>query len=326
MNSNNQRIILFPRVKENWLEEAANAFRDKEFEKSLQIYRELIRYGETEYEILFGKLLCLVELKEYDLAQEICKQNLESDRINNIHYYDYFYIYITVLFQTEQYDVLLEKLDEELSNPHLPPYLLDYMENIHELSVEIEKSRIDKKEKDLYQGLEKAFNSNNVIEQITTIKELEKIKSKPKNEIIPLLKDEQIHPVVKTSLLLWLHKCNINQQVTIEKLGILKEINLNEIESLEDNPLFVIEGLNKFTNEHDPVLLNMMNQMLYRYLFVTYPFIPKDEEIIDIVYAMELMIKQNLYSELNEEIDEATMLLINKIKMYETIYLSVIHE
>src|SRR5690625_7874970 len=99
-------VVLFPKWKTSLEESSLQAMKEKRYETALEKLDELLSYKVNHYEIIIGKIICLMELNRYNEAQNICEDMLQH---KNEDYYHYLHIYLTLLFQTKQYDLLMEQ-------------------------------------------------------------------------------------------------------------------------------------------------------------------------------------------------------------------------
>src|SRR5699024_7352147 len=97
------KVILFPKWKTQLEEESLTAIKEKEYREALQKLNKLIRYNVLNHETLIGKLICLIELGNYEEAQHMCEELISR---KSEYYYQYVHIYLTLLFQTSQYQLL----------------------------------------------------------------------------------------------------------------------------------------------------------------------------------------------------------------------------
>lgn len=322
MEGENQNIVLFPKLKSLLKEQAADAYREQKYEKSLEIYQHLQGFGEVDHEIIFGQLLCLVELREFNLAQSLCEKQLFD---GNENYYDYLHLYVTILFQTEQYDFLKTILKKELNKITLPPHLEDYFRQLYDLTLEISEEDVSHKEKVLYDELDIALKEEDVIKQNNLLNKLSNLEVKPNATIFSLLAKEHIHPVIKTNIVQWLQKQNIDRSIVIEKFGRKTIVNPIEIDPIKKHKSYeyAMNHCEKMKN-NDPTFGQMLEKMTFRHFYVLYPFLPGQREINKLIKTMKLMIRENLYGNLMDEKDLETKSLIKIVQKYESIYLSIL--
>src|SRR5690625_118339 len=113
-------IILFPKWQKVLEEESVAAIKEKKFEDALEKLDNLLSYDVKNHDIYTGKLICLMELERYKEAQELCESLIEE---KDSHYYQYIHIYLTLLFQTDQYDTLIDVVSVELESGNVPNHL-----------------------------------------------------------------------------------------------------------------------------------------------------------------------------------------------------------
>jgi len=114
------KVILFPKWKTQLEEESLTAIKEKEYGEALQKLNKLIRYNVLNHETLIGKLICLIELGNYEEAQHMCEELISR---KSEYYYQYVHIYLTLLYQTSQYQLLMEQIEYEHEKDEIPdPY------------------------------------------------------------------------------------------------------------------------------------------------------------------------------------------------------------
>ncbi|WP_176447538.1 tetratricopeptide repeat protein [Lentibacillus sp. CBA3610] len=93
------------------------ALKEKRYEEALAKLDQLLGYGVQNHEVMIGKLMCLMELNRYKEAQDFCESLLIH---KDEHYYHYVHIYLTILFQTSQYQLLMNQVEQELESDLVP--------------------------------------------------------------------------------------------------------------------------------------------------------------------------------------------------------------
>lgn len=322
MEDKNDIVLLFPKLKTSLKKEAAENYRNKNYKKALELYDQLIKYNETEHEILFGKLLCLVELKQFELAQKLCEDQLRKE---NKYYFDYLHLYVTLLFQTEQYHLLISQLSSELKNISLPPHLYEQFKYFYDLSTELLESQLSFEKDKAQEYLKEAVEEKDLARQYQLINNFMKNNIAAPEEILDLLTMGNIHPVIKTNIFFWLQKTAVNKKVRIKKFNKTITINPYHTELLENNKSLNAAKKNIYVNyDDDPILMEMLVQMIYRFFYVLYPMIPGKEDLSAIIKAMEMIVRHNLYHLPMEEVDSKTSEMVQTINKFEALYLSVV--
>ncbi|SFD58727.1 Tetratricopeptide repeat-containing protein [Lentibacillus persicus] len=323
MSDHSEKVVLFPKWRKVLEEDSLNALKEKRYEEALEKLDQLLLFGEQNHEVNIGKLMCLMELNRFREAQDFCEALLLH---KDEHYYHYVHIYLTVLFQTSQYELLMDQAERELETETVPEEMREQFKQLFEMSKKMRHDiRIEKTPKYM-DDLFKAVKEENHTGQYTLIDQIRKNGMMPTEEIKSLLKDNRVHPVTKTAIFLWLKDNYISEEVAIHKLGISQTINPDHIPALKDHPTmqqlrWVISEL-----EHEnPTLYKMMDELLEHYLYVRYPMMPDAEDTSLIAEALTAIGKTYLDIHINDQsANSKVMQYMDEIKMCEALYATII--
>lgn len=326
MESQSNNVILFPKWKSVLEKESLQALKEKRYEEALTKLNKLLSYHVDSHEIVIGKLMCLMELGRLDEAQDICENLLASKSEN---YYHYVHIYLTILFQTNQFKLLMDQVEYEFEDNSIPAQVREQFQQLYDMSEKMNDNVIDEKSTAYVDDLFHAIESNNYIDQWRLVEALKRMKANPTNEIITLLVNEKVHPVIKTTILSWLRDKNISRNVDIHKLNTqirVKPTAVAEINS--QGTMKQIELLISVLEQKNPSLYAIIGQLLYRYAYVRYPIMLEDKDVMDIAEALKNIGEQylNLHTKQTEEISENVQRHMEEIKMCESLYSSIIQE
>ncbi|PAV27710.1 hypothetical protein CIL05_20650 [Virgibacillus profundi] len=326
MQHQTDNVILFPKWKTALEEESLHALKEKRYEEALEKLDKLLSYQIDNHEIIIGKLICLMELGRYGEAQNICEELLQFKSKN---YYQYVHMYLTILFQTNQYELLMEQVEYEIENDTIPLTVKEQFQQLYNMS---EKMKMDVNIErtityldDLYQ----AVDNKKYREQWRIIENLCKMKTRPSEEVVALLTNENVHPVTKTAIFQWLRVMNFSETVPIHKFELNLTVKPTEIVEIKS------QGLVKQTllliNEQEqknPTLYQMLEVLLFRYAYVRYPIMPPTEDIIQIAAALLSIGEEylNIHTNRQQKLSEASMRYKEEIKLCESLYLSIIEE
>jgi tetratricopeptide (TPR) repeat protein len=320
------KVVLFPKWKTSLEESSLQAMKEKRYDEALEKLDELLSYKVNHYEIVIGKIICLMELKRYNEAQQICEERMQY---KNDDYYHYLHIYLTLLFQTNQYELLMEQVEDELSKGSLPPLLEEQSRELYELSKKMKADVISSQTAAYIDGFKDAIHNDNHLEQWTLVEKMRKSKAKPDKHIQSLLKKEHIHPVVKTAVFQWLQEMDVKEKVHIQKLGLELKVKPMEVTELKKQNIlketvFYLEEL----EQQNPSLMELLNKMLYRYIYVRYPIMPPMEDAGIIAQALIHIGKEYVESGHNAitEPDELIVSYLQEINLCESLFLSIIDE
>lgn len=321
-----EKVILFPKWKTTLIEKGLRALQQKNYDEALTVLNQLISYNIQGHEIIIGKLICLIELNKYTEAQEICEEVLHSD---HEHYYDYLHIYLTILFQTNQHAQLMDTVEHELQYKNIPSILRDQFKQLYHLSETMEKELTMEKCVKYVKQLDEALEEQQYTEQWRIIEQMRYIKAEPTDEIMMLLENEAVHPVIKTAIFQWLQDRKVFCLVNIHKMGQRQHMRPTAIPAIESH--ITIKQISLIISEieqQNPSLFQMLEKLLFRYAYVYYPFLPPSDDAIQIAEALKKIGKE--YLNLNEHPNENkygnSQVYEKEIKIGDLLYSSVLVE
>ncbi|MGY0693155.1 tetratricopeptide repeat protein [Virgibacillus sp. FSP13] len=322
----NNNVILFPKWKTILEEESLIALKEKRYDEALKKLNKLLDYHVNNHEIIIGKLICLMELAYYDEAQDLCEKLLVQKDEN---YFQYVHIYLTLLFQTSQYNLLLEQVDYEFQTEKVPSPYREQFEQLYDMSQKMNDQLKDEKMLKYINEFVQAIENQDHMKQWRLVENMRNIKAQPKQKMIaPLLTNDTIHPVTKTAIFQWLQELNVAQLFDIHKLGL--QFTVNPVEITELNIHTVVKQtflLIAELEQTNPTLFHLLEKILHQYAYVRYPIMPTSEDVAAIADALIIVGKQYLNLPDNNEVkNDKTLHYIEEIKMCEALYLSIIDE
>ncbi len=325
MMKQRENVILFPKWRTALEEESLMALKEKRFTEALDKLDELLSYQINSYEIVSGKLICLIELDRHQEAQEICEDVLQHQ---GNHYYHYLHIYLTILFQTNQYDTLMQQVEEEFKEHEVPEVLKGQFKQLYEMSSKLKADMVIEHSTAFMEELNNAIAAGDYQKQWQIIEKLRRMKSEPSRNMVHLLVKEEIHPVVKTAILIWLQEINYNNPIEVSKWGRNIEINPNDMEEFRHHTL--VKQIFLIINEMEqknPTLYGLLEKLLYHYMYVRYPILPLKDEAENIALALKAIGANYLNMQL--DVDRNLMNVdhyIEDIERCEALYSSIIEE
>lgn len=317
-------VILFPKWKKRLEEQSLSALKDKQYEIALNKLNKLLDYHVHDDEIYTGKLICLMELGRLQEAQNLCEELLHHDGEN---YYNYVHIYLTLLFQTHQYDLLIHQIELEFAKDDLPSLYHKQFKQLYDISKQMQLDIQVETSHRLFDELFKSIEQEDFNKQYRIINSLRKARTIPTQETIDLLSDEKVHPVVKTAIFIWLKEIDYGESIRIHKLGWQIEVIPKEVEDIESTRMYnsILEYL-KEVEQSNPSLYELLITLLYRYQFVIYPILPDANTYEQIATALIEIGNDYFNIHTSREILEEIRKIMEQIKLCETLYLSIIEE
>ncbi|WP_047981681.1 tetratricopeptide repeat protein [Ornithinibacillus contaminans] len=327
MRDGNENVVLFPKWEMSLKDESLKALQDKRYEEALEKLEALLHYNVSNHEIIIGKLMCLMELGRYQEAEDTCAEIIRNKE--DVHYYHYLHMYLTILFQTNKYRLLMELIEEELESDELPLVLREQFHQLYDMSEKMDFDIAEEKSSKYTDDLMDAVAEANHNKQWQLLVQLRTMKKEPDKQAISLLKKHDVHPVIKTAIFLWLQETNYSNLVDVHKLGKQLHINPAEIVEIKKHPTYltILQYLSGLEQEN-PTLYQFLEQLLYRYFYIHYPILPPD---IDAALIAEGL--QQLSNQLFIQSEEEQPSINNEVESYledilnaEQLYLSIIDE
>lgn len=317
-------VILFPKWQKMLEEESVSAIKEKKFEEALEKLDKLLSYQVKNHEIFTGKLICLMELERYEEAQELCEMLIE---VKDTHYYQYIHIYLTLLFQTNQYDQLIEMVQEELENGKVPSHLEEPFKQLFMMSEKMRLNAVSEQSGIYLEELFNAVHQENHLEQWRLINNLSKMNIIPDEKVTALLVNDYVHPLNKTAIYLWMKKQRVGEPIDIHKFGVQLKMIPNETPDISHSKL--AEEVSRRIQEIEQVnssLFQVMETLFEHYLYVLYPITPPVEDANYIAEALHTIANDYLNMQAPPVGNEIISKYVEEIKTTDVLYASIIDE
>lgn len=324
MQRGDNNVILFPTLQRKLERESLQALEQRKYSVALSKIDELFSYQVYIHELIVGKLICFIELGHYEEAESLCEDLLQN---KNEHYYDYLHIYLTILFQMQKYNILINQIELELKDNLLPFEMREQFKQLKNMAKQMNLDFMNDQSIKLINELYEAVEEKDYKRQWQLVESLRKMKINPPKVIITYLGEENIHPVVKTAIFKWLVDKKIAADIFVHKFDVevrVKPLHFTNIR--DDNIMKEIISVINDIEQNNPSLFILLEQLLYRYLYVCYPILPSREDIPYIAEALTHIGQQYLHLDDDQNLSSKVVTYLNEIKMYEKLYLGIIEE
>lgn len=327
MNNPKEKVIIFPKWKEDLEKQSLQAMQEKRFSDALEKLEQLLSHDINTHEILTGKIICLMELGRHEEAEEMCKELIN---LHNEHYHEYIHIYLTLLFQMSKYGELLEQLDMIFSQGNIPEPIKEQFSQLYEISKKLNQDKEEEEAAFHIDELEAALEAKNSILQWRAIAKAKSLPAEPHLGLLrDLLVDKEIHPVVKTEIVQWLQNQSINEDIAIEKLGKIVIFNPSTLTEIQGHHITNQISIRlKEIEQKNPSLYELIEKLLARYLYVRYPVMPENDQLEAVSNALKWLSRAYLSMGSDNipfgSIDEETKFFIKEIQVCEKEYFSVL--
>ncbi|GAA0601306.1 DNA damage checkpoint antagonist DdcA [Virgibacillus siamensis] len=324
MHNKQTKVVLFPKWKDTLEEESLIALKEKRYHEALEKLEKLISYNINNHEIVIGKLICLMELDRYDEAQKLCEDLMKN---NDENYYHYVHIYLTILFQTNQYSLLMEQVEYEFAQPGIPEMIREQFQQLYDMSYNMNSELKTEKSVQYINELWKAVKAENHVHQWSLVEKLRKISAVPVASVKKLLVNDKIHPVVKTAIFAWMQEVDVSESIEIQKFDIYMSVIPNATTPLNMHPamkrtmLFISD-----LEQRNPSLYKLVEKLLYRYCYVRYPIMPAEKDIAALADALIIIGEENMkiHTENKKKTDEKRNHFVEEVQLCEALYLTVL--
>lgn len=326
MEEDREKVIIFPKWKENLEKNAREAMEANHFEQALQYFNELTTNGVVSHEVQTGKLICLMELQQLEEAEAYCESLLSE---HDEYYYSYLHIYATLLLESSKYIEIIELLEDILLGEHIPDLYKDQLDHIYKLSRELFEQEREQSFEEIIEKLKQAVLHKNDRQQWYMMKQLHSLNLRKDIPILrQMLLDEHIHPVVKSAILEYYIETKPVDTLQIEKFNINYELKIKEMDALSPSDFF--SGVYRYLEDienNDPTSFQMIQFVLNRFAYVFAPFLPEEENYQ--VLAETLMKYVHMSYDLKNDMDDRKSLrlkehYLNMIETSEALYASII--
>ncbi|WP_337018838.1 tetratricopeptide repeat protein, partial [Oceanobacillus massiliensis] len=230
---------------------------------------------------------------------------------------------------TSQYGLLMEQVEYEFEHNQVPEKLYEQFKQLYDMSEKMKLDFVVEETDSVIDELFEAVNQDNHMVQWRIVDQLRNMKARPVNQITSLLTNELVHPVIKTAILAWMREQRISEEVEIHKLGSSMTVIPSSIPDIKENEIYeqILLAM-RDVEQNNPTLFKLLEQLLYRYVYVTYPLVPSGEDVSDIVEAIKYIGNQYLqiHSFEDREASSRTKHYIKEIRMCDSLYLSIIEE
>src|SRR5699024_1201084 len=146
---------------------------------------------------------------------------------------------------------------------------------------------------------------------------------KPDQQLATYLQHDAIHPMIKTNILLEIIKHSHSEPITINKYNqVMKQVpnNISYVWK-QAYPEKLISSM-EFVEQKDPTLFNIIENLVYHYFYVIFPFEPGQDQFDALQRAFYIVGRNHLaLQEVNEPVDLNIATHIKNIQTCHYLYM-----
>ncbi len=302
-----ENVIVFPGTVDKLIAEGQQYAENYQYDKAVESLRMALQYTEGDENLLSIFAFSLYETRNFQEAKVICEKLLA---IGPQLYIETMELYLTVLMELKEFKQVETLIESLLEEDVIPPESEDKFIRIKNLNAMIadtqeEESLRDVDVEQVSDQLETdQFFAQTTLEQMQQIQAIREVNIRPLKELmVAIIEDERAHPMIQSFALYLLVQQEIDLEVHVKKFD--KEITVNPSKLLFPDEMPIAKQVLKLVEnalEQEPSALEMVQYLLARHMFVTYPFewfqYQADEiaeGYIDYVHAMFGEVKETDY-------------------------------
>ncbi|WP_173915988.1 hypothetical protein [Halobacillus sp. Marseille-Q1614] len=326
MDKQNGEVVLFPKWKTTLENVGFNAVKEKRYTDAVESFTTLLNHKVASHEVITALLMSLIELGQYEKAEDLCQTQMKNEEE---HYYEYLHIYITILFQDNRYQELIDLLDEVFETEDMPHQNRTQLWQMYEVSKKLLMDVYKEESDQLSADFEEAIRKNELHKQWAAITQLKK-QPLPSNLTFykELLAEEKVHPMIKTGIMMWFRDRELSDTIIVRKFGRELEIVPKQLNSFQSD--YIIQQIQMrlgAIEQDNPTMYEMVQRLLEHYCFVRYPLYPTELEVEAIVEALKQLGHEYLqlpYQKKTE--DERVQKYKEEIELCEQHYMILVGE
>ena len=287
-----ENVIVFPGMVDRLIAEGLKHAEEFQYDLAVNSIRQALTYREADEQTLGVYAYSLYEIREFKEAKIVCEELL---KLGPTYYFETIELYVTILMELREFEEMESMLKVLIEEEEIPKDKYEKFEQLLELGSRLSKQKDDQALPDIphHDQIDETLFEINTFMQFSEDKqqqllvELEGANlSQIEDELVTIVENPLISPITKSfALLLMVHE-GIDRTMTIEKFGRTAKINPIGFPDPAET-LVVQRVLNLVRDElnQNPSKLDMVEDIILRHSFATYPFDWLDFEAIDVAEA-----------------------------------------
>ncbi|GAE34916.1 tetratricopeptide repeat protein [Halalkalibacter akibai] len=279
-NAKNENIILYPGLVKRLIEKGMDALKEKDGKSAYQFFLSAEEHEPDNSQILFGKMLSLVELGRLEEAVEHTDSLLRGD-IGD--YYENLQVHISLLVQLGKYQEVVNILDAVLSEGNFPAH---YAESFYQL-LHFSRQMVgdtewnqpfDSLDDPIPSELMTMLESSSLALQSKAIQQLKEItNSEATKALVDFLHKPNQDYVLQSMALHALYEKDCEEVIHIEKQGRKMKVVPKQLGTIYQHDFQdkILDYLSDELEHVDPLLYDIAKQVMTTYMWALYPFIPE---------------------------------------------------
>lgn len=291
-----ENVIVFPGMVDRLIAEGLKYAEEFQYDLAVDSIRQALTYREADEQTLGVYAYSLYEVRQFKEAKVICEELL---KLGPTYYFETIELYVTILMELREFDQIEEMLKVIIEEEDIPQDKIEKFEQLLELGSRLSQQKGDLPVEDIPHNNQidatlfelNTYTAFSEDKQQQLLVELEGANlSQIEDELVGIVESPVLSPITKSfAFLLMVHE-EIDRMVTIEKFGQTSEVNPKWYPDPSETPV-VQQVLNLLKDKlsQNPSKLDMVEDLILRHSFATYPFEWMDFE------AKEVAVTYNNY-------------------------------
>ncbi|MET1014383.1 MAG: hypothetical protein ABWX61_07725 [Paenisporosarcina sp.] len=274
-----QNVIVFPGMVDRLVSDGLKHAEDFNYDLAVESIKQALTYRDADEQTLGVLAYSLYETREFEEAKVICEELL---KIGPTYYFETIELYVTILMELREFDEMEQILSAVIEEASIPIDKLEKFEQLLELGTKLSKQ----KNNEYLSDLPKTHQIDATIFEIHTFSRFSEDKQQQhlvelegsdltqvEEELVAIVEHTLLSPITKSFALLLMVHAKMNRDMTIEKFGRTATINPSKLSEPAETQV-VLDVLN-LVKEHlvqNPSKLEMVEDLILRHSFATYPF------------------------------------------------------
>ncbi len=278
----NDNIVLFPGSAQYLVQKGMQNFKEGKKEQALRHFQQALSHEKNHPEASYGLLLVYADMGKFHQGRMLAEKMLEE---GIGEYIEVLRVYVSILAQLEEYETVVEILEESLEEGIIPEQMKEELEALLTLSKQIQQEETilsssvpnEENPSSLMQEWKYRLKFGTEEQKLALIKELQKHGPSPFLAVIEeVLRDQTSPPLLQSLLLLLLKDWEVEAHVWVEKLERKGEFSPVSLPALEETTAYIqtAQLLRDVLEQTNPTLLTEAKRLLKQIVLYYYPFSP----------------------------------------------------
>lgn len=274
-----QNVIVFPGMVDRLISDGLKHAEDFQYDLAVKSIRQALTYREADEQTLGVFAYSLYEIREFEEAKVICEELL---KIGPTYYFETIELYVTILMELRDFDEMEQILSTVIDETIIPADKLEKFEQLLELGNKLSKQ----KNNEFLSDLPKEHVIDKTLFEIHTFSRFSEDKQQQllvelegsdltqvEEELVAIVEHDLLSPITKSFALLLMVHVKMDREMTIEKFGRSANIIPKSLSEPAETAV-VLDVLNLVKDRliQNPSKLEMVEDLILRHSFATYPF------------------------------------------------------